>query len=339
LDEAHQRSSVIKSPVLMEDEHKMRSSPDHGKENADNMKVAKALFGQKSTSEDASVVDIKATMCLGPRNTLQLQRIIMNPRNVSENPSMNCAWSSIDVARKEFHCILHWEKQKLRQKKKSNPSAPPSSSTNFLLDQLLERTSSNNDLALFLQQQWLCDQQETQICKLPIHLLHWLFAMACAPIATIVRSNKNVDSGSICLAPSLINAKLGAYKTLAGLWTCHMGRPLEGTHVLTLKALTDQLRDWFGSSFRVIKNDNESSSLDENEKNFDHSSFLLASTTPSTIFRFFHLWELALLIGCVRLISKGSSKDNLEQDLQQISFAIMATLWAALDPIFGSNTR
>ncbi|KAG7364266.1 hypothetical protein IV203_037468 [Nitzschia inconspicua] len=329
IDEVHQRSSVIKSPALMDNGHSTMEV--NGKENL-GQGIAKTLFRQESPSKRDSGMDIKATMCLGSRNTLQLERIVKDTKMVAHNPSMACAWSSVDVARMELHGVLQWEKDKMNRQKEDNSSFV--SHMVPLYNHILERIRSNGDFATFLWQSWLCEQQQDHIQQLPVTLLHWLFSMACAPIATLVPTTESMDVAKIGLDPVLISAKVGAYNTLARLWKSQMGNPCERTPVLTLKALSDQLRDWFGSSFAVENDDDKKVNSDEN---IEPRTILVTSTSPSTMVRFLHLWELALHNGLVQVFTESSRKEDKKNKFQEVTHAVVALLWASLDPIFGSS--
>jgi hypothetical protein len=337
LDEAHQRNSSIKSPELMEAEDEQKSSWDVDTNDNTNNGIAKTLFRQSSPSKSTSTttMDIKATSCLGSRNTLNLERVVKNTQNIAQCPSMACAWSTKDAARMEFQRLLQWEKEKLRQPKQSKSSSSFTVVVS-LCEHLLENTLNNTDFTIFLRQSWLCDLQETRIRRLPVNILHWLFAVACAPVATTIHSNEPVDNWRIGLDPMFLSMKLGAYKTLAGLWECNLGNPLEPTHVLTLKALIDQLRDWFGSSFLTEKDTCDQIFLDESP---EQKSLIVITSSPSSLVQFFHLWDLALQNGFVRVFPKDSPKGDQEQILSKICDAITAVLWAVLDPIFASSKR
>lgn len=329
IDEAHQRSNAISSPALTG----CQNEPGTNENENTDISIAKTLFRQTSPSTIASTMDIRATMCLGSRKTLNLERVIQNSETVSHNPSMACAWSSLDVAHTEFRGVLLWEKKMSRQKK---GKPPMSNLVGTLSDQILENTSSNSDFATFLRQQWLCHQQQARIQKLPVNLLHFLFAMACAPIATLLPASKAADIRTVTLDSELLSAKMGAYNTLCGLWKSRLGRPCERTHVLTLKALSDQLRDWFGSSLPEGTDNVKQSSNDSVKPS---QLLIVASTSRSTLVRFLHLWELAIHDDLVQIFPKKISDDGMKLQLENIANAVVALLWAALDPAFGSSNR
>jgi hypothetical protein len=334
LDEAHQRNSSIKSPLPMTDEHEQKSASGLDTKDYTSSGIVKTLFRQSSPSKSSYAKDIKATLCLGSRNTLQLQRVVKNAKNVAQNPSLACAWSTKDAARMEFQRLLQWEKAKFRLQKKSK--SYDSLDGDLLCDQLLEKSSNNAEFAVFLRQNWLSDLQGTRIQRLPTSMLHWMFAAACAPVVTIIQSKEPVDTLRIGVDPILLSMKLGAYKTIAELWGRKQGNPLKQTHILTLKALTDQLRDWFGSTFLTEKDTGDQHTSNEST---EQQSLTLIISSPSSLIRFFHLWELALQNGLVQVFPKKVAKDDHDKILSRICNTIIAVLWAVLDPVFASSQR
>jgi hypothetical protein len=100
---------------------------------------------------------------------------------------------------------------------------------------------------------WLCSRQSEIIQRLPLNLLYWLFSLACSPTTMSIDSKNSNDVEEVSLDPYLLSAKQGAYNTLCGLWSKQNGYPLQQGYVLTLNALPDQLREWFGSTFMVDK--------------------------------------------------------------------------------------
>lgn len=322
------RNSEVRSPVAL-DEVRRASKIDSGG-NGDN-DVAKDLFASNSTADHNEPIDIKATACLGSRSTLNLYRLLNATDDESKpNPVTKCSWSNTNDAVEAFKGVVQWEKQQIQQQEKDQSTS--SQQFEAFCDEMLEQASDTRNFTFCLREMWLCSQNTDCIQRIPPSLLHWLFAMACAPVTIKIGKNKTADLKNIPVDASLLSAKQGAYKTLCGLWSQKSGYPSQHKYLLNLKALPDQLREWFGSTFMVEKEEEYGENDGDNETNKKQKDIICVSS-PSELVRFLHLWALAFENGLVAIgdIQKDGGKD--------IASAILALMWAALDPVFASRHR
>ena len=147
----------------------------------------------------------------------------------------------------------------------------------------------------------------------------------------------------------LMEAQLGAYQTLDRLWSQDLGFPLQQQqqseiYLLSIAALPQQLCQWFGSSFSF---DTASGSNETNREQNDNKDPLHVTSSHTTLVRFLQLWALVLqkqnsndTIGKnVHLVQFHYDKENRAGLRNHVSDAIMAVLWAGLNPSFASSRR
>ena len=151
----------------------------------------------------------------------------------------------------------------------------------------------------------------------------------------------------------LMEAQVGAYQTLDRLWSQDLGFPLQQQqqqseiHLLSITALPRQLCQWFGSSFSfdTASGSNETNSKAEEQN--DNKDPLHVTSSHTTLVRFLQLWALVLQkqndndsIGKnVHFVQFHYDKENRAGLRSHISDAIMAVLWAGLNPSFASSRR
>jgi hypothetical protein len=332
MGEIQKRNSVIKSPETMDKE---RAASRVEKNEIDTVRD---LFS--SNVDSSEPIDIKATACLGTRNTLKLLRVLDATDSTGKPHSVTRSlWSNFDDAKQAFVHAVHWELQQSQQEEKK-PTIP---SQHFVwyYDELLDQTSTTRNFVFCLREKWLCIQNFNYIRHLPPSVLHWLFTMACAPILVKVDKSKPLDAKSITVNADLLSAKQGAYNTLCGLWSDQNGFPSQQKYLLTLGALSDQLREWFGSTFMVEKEERKEKGDGIGDENLDENkpakwgSLCLSSSTD--LIRFLHLWALAFQNDLVCMFPNGTV-DNARTDFEkEAANVVMTLLWAAVDPAFASR--
>lgn len=322
------RNSEVRSPMALDEAR--RASKIESAGGGDN-DIAKDLFASKNTADHNEPVDIKATACLGSRSTLNLCRLVnATDDNGKPNPVTSCSWSNMIDALGAFKGAVQWEQQHIIQQQEKSLSASSRKFDEFC-EEILEQASSARNFTFCLQEMWLSAQPTERIQCVPPSLLHWLFVMACAPVTIKIGNGEATDWKSISVDVSLLSAKQGAYKTLHGLWSHRNGLPSQQKCLLTLDALPDQLREWFGSTCMVDKEE-KGETVADNE-NSNHVKDIVYVGSPCALVRFLHLWALALENGLVAV-------DRIQTDGgAEVSSAIMALMWAALDPVFGSSHR
>jgi hypothetical protein len=153
----------------------------------------------------------------------------------------------------------------------------------------------------------------------------------------------------------LREAQMGAFQTLRQLWLQNLGSPLQQQqqpneiYFLSISALPRQLCQWFGSSISfetAIGNSDKSSkvtnSLDENKRDQ-----VRVTSSHAALTRFLDLWALGLqkqnesenTEDNVHLIQFHYDEENRTGFRKHISDAIIAVLWAGLNPCFASSRR
>jgi hypothetical protein len=156
----------------------------------------------------------------------------------------------------------------------------------------------------------------------------------------------------------LMEAQLGAYQTLNRLWSQDLGFPLQQQqqseiYLLSIAALPRQLCQWFGSSFSfdtaIGSSDRNSKAEEQNDNlsNENNKDPLRVTSSHTALIRFLQLWALVLQkqnnndnIGKnVHLVQFHYDKENRAGLRNDISVAIMAVLWAGLNPSFASSRR
>lgn len=175
----------------------------------------------------------------------------------------------------------------------------------------------------------------------------------------------------------LTEAQTGAHQTLCRLWSQDLGFPLQQQqqqneiYLLSISALPRQLCQWFGSSLCLqnASGDNEKkirkmeerdgnilvssilslplSSVQHNTDSIDDSNKerLRVTSTRTALVHFLQLWSLALqkqnksesIKNNIHLVHFNYDKENRLRFRNDISDAIMAVLWAGLNPSFASS--
>ena len=175
----------------------------------------------------------------------------------------------------------------------------------------------------------------------------------------------------------LVKAQTGAHQTLYRLWSDGLGFPLQqhqqerDLYMLSILALPGQLRQWFGSSFPIEYIDDNENKIVAGKESIDQFSCLMSpmssyspqvattrthennkdslrvTSTRAAMIRFLQLWTLCLqkqndnysVNSNVHLVNFHFDKKNRARFRNVISNAIMAVLWAGLNPSFASSTR
>lgn len=182
------------------------------------------------------------------------------------------------------------------------------------------------------------------------------------------RKPKNLIGNKLASQKLFRDAQTGAYQTLHRLWSQDLGFPLQQHHqnemyLLSIAALPRQLRQWFGSSFSVEKDGGQNAKNSKTEErngstptsparettdstNQNNSNFHCATSSHSALVRFLQLWALVLQQqnksdetgDNVHLVQFhcNQNRAGLRND---ISDAIVAVLWAGLNPSFASSIR
>ena len=146
-----------------------------------------------------------------------------------------------------------------------------------------------------------------------------------------------------------MDAQWGAFQTLYRLWSKGLGFPLQkhdqgAIYLLSIRALPRQLCQWFGSSFSF---DDTTAEKGNSETTEDVKAKTAQITNAQiTLVRFLELWALALQKQNddhdpqenVHLVQFHHS-ENCSEFRKDVSDAIMAVLWAGLNPSFASSIR
>ena len=329
LQEIHKRNSVVSSPLPSEKQEKENNT----KAALDGSKstTKKDLFRPESATIDSGK-DIKATTCLGARNTLNFSIGI----NKTERNRVFPRWLTTEDVLKDFRTLLLMEQDKNQQQQQ----AQRKQDKNSLCEQLLQHaTITPEACASYLTELRLCRQKLDNINRLPVPLLQWLFSLAVAPNLRKVQKNKTKEDIMGDFDPVLLSSKRGAYQTLCELWSHQIGFPQHQRYLFTLKALIDQLHHWFGSTFSSSETSGEEKDDAETSGNNKNEHVLISSSCGATLTRFFHLWALALQNDLIFCSNNQSTEVRLEEIQKNVSTAIMAVLWAGLDYSFASSSR
>ncbi|KAL3911868.1 MAG: hypothetical protein SGILL_007114, partial [Bacillariaceae sp.] len=212
MGEIQKKSNELQSPEAVE---KLRSA---SKINDTENDAAKTLFSS-SAAEHLEPVDIKATTCLGARDTLQLRRLLDETDSEGNpHPVTRCSWSNLTDASHDFTNAVKWELEQSQQNDNKNPLIP-ADHFDWYRHELLDRSFSEAYFAFNLRETWLCFQDSKFTHELPASILHWLFAMACTPITMKIKDGSNkrrklADPKNMFVDATLLSAKQGAYKTL-----------------------------------------------------------------------------------------------------------------------------
>ena len=341
--------------------------------------------------------DSKETSCLGSRSTLQFSRVIpIQTIQKSSSPHLNDEetrgfspyWFGLEEAMTDLCAILSADRQKQQ----------PPSSFESLREELLQLCSAKSPHACIAYlRKMIMSKQENQerVRRIDIDLLKWLMAMACGPVINGCingrgennktktesmnerQKPKNLIVNKFASQKLLRDAQTGAYQTLHRLWSQDLGFPLQQQHqnemyLLSISALPRQLRQWFGSSFSVVKDgENENGKKIKAEErngstpmssispvslpsarettdstNQNNNNFHCATSSQSALVRFLQLWALALQqqnksdeTGDNVYLVQFHCNQNRAGSRNDISDAIVAVLWAGLNPSFASSIR
>jgi len=179
-------------------------------------------------------------------------------------------------------------------------------------------------------------------------------------------SQKEANCDSLDSLWPLVEAQTGAYLTLCRLWSQESGYPLQmhnqqDCDLFSVSALPVLLRQWFGLTLPSVTTGEgeceegaetiESSlslvtamfPLDENSID-NKKDQIQIRTTRTALIRFLRLWALALQQQIntnnetnVHLIRYDYEKGHCKEFREDVANAILAVLWAGLDPIFASS--
>jgi hypothetical protein len=230
----------------------------------------------------------------------------------------------------------------------------------------------------------------------PRRLIQWLFVLACSPAQRSQHSDAVAADAHTADADStliLAHAQRAAYQLLIQHWSLdptdivyyysypssssssNIKQRKASTFFISLKAMTDQLRQWYGltflsgsSDFRVSEKTIDATTSDDHRgDNYDgcaqltiqpsnlwpsSSSSAAASRTfrnssgsskehfidpsPSPCtYRFLHLWSVALRSNRVQIHAATAAAETLPELRQCVHDTLCGVLWAVLDPKVG----
>ena len=365
MDRVCQQNKHLMKDDDLDDETKTTST-DKGEEGNDDGHT-KGSSSASSFYQQYEPKDSRETFCFGSRNTLEFSREIPVQKtqeksssagtNAKESPVFAPFWSGFDEALTDLRTILIAEQQKQQT---------PLSSMR-LNEELLRLCSATSPHACrtYLRKALLSKKKDQeQIRRIHVNILRWFMTLACGPIAdTYDRNsieNQETKSGAtekrkrpktatanespMVSQKVLMEAQAGAYQTLYRLWSKDMGFPLQkqdqgSIYLLSIRALPRQLGQWFGSSFSVEQTAAESGKNDTAEDN--KAEKVQITNSQITLVRFLELWALALQKeneNNVHLVQFHHS-ENRSDFRSDVSNAIMAVLWAGLNPSFASSIR
>ena len=359
-------NNLIRDDGLDEEKNDKTTNDDGSGNDATSAKASGTSPSQRYEPKDS-----KETSCLGSRITLQFSREITVRRTADQtcSPRVNekdsCGftpfWSGLEEALTDLRTILMADQQTQQR--------PSSFAT--LREELLRLCTTNSPHACrtYLRKSLMSKKKDRdEVRRIHVNVLRWLMALACGPVtygdrdgsgcnnqnrtANKQKKQKQSTTGSnshVVSRKLLMEAQTGAYQTLYRLWSQDLGFPLQDRergdiYVLSIRALARQLRYWFGSSFSFETESGNSGKCDKTgEAKIDT---VQVTNSHTTLIRFLQLWALAL--------QKQNHNDDIEDhvhfvqfhyDVNRVAFgndaseAIIAVLWAGLNPSFASSIR
>ena len=375
MDEIQKRESVLLQAEGNEDCLGATKNKSENNDNASSLSSRTSGGGKENdTSSPQNKIDIldhnycqrhensKESQPFGCRNTLKYSQFI-SPGTDGTVPY----WSNLEEARTDLQMILKKDQQQASAIRDNNASSL--SSINIFLDLFLQKivTASTGDFSEYLKHGNLHKYiKQERIRYLPVDMLRWLVTLACGPTLMASdkikrskssnhvsnRSRNEKDTTTVdAIVLQLEDARFGAYNTLFNLWSQGRGYPLQVNNhgdcsLFTVSYLSHFLREWFGLTLprNSTRKDTYLNSRTNNSEvcKTETTNQMQIRTTPTALIRFLRLWALAL--------QQHNSTNQKEESVFLIRYdhrnhsndvadAILAVLWAGLDPIFSSSKR
>ncbi len=357
--------------LCQENNDVMRKESLDEKENEKNDDGDKSDKGAASVEESKSAIfqyyepkNSRATNCLGSRITLQFSREVSFPSTSDDACDFTPYWFGLDEALTDLRTILAADRQ--------NQQDPSTFTT--LREELLRLCESKNSARAFrsyLMKALMSKNDKDKVARIHVDVLRWMMALACGPVmngyinvgdndetkpATTQKKQSKKKQAALkgndnplLSRRLLMDAQMGAYQTLSRLWSQDLGFPLQedqgaGIYLLSIRALPQQLRQWFGSSFSFESATADSSKNNEAKDESKNIKTIRSTNSHTTLVRFLELWALVLQKQNDSDTAKGNaylvqfhcdkSRAKFRSD---ISDAILAVLWAGLHPSFASS--